>query len=83
VAQITEDLRGAGIEAVLYPPAMHRQRLYLGAGEEVARLPKTDQIAPRLVVLPLHTHMTEEDVSFIVGTLKDATVNVGAGAAIY
>lgn len=83
VAQIVEDLRGAGIEAVLYPPAMHRQRLYLSAGEQVARLPKTDQIAPRLVVLPLHTHMTEEDVAFIVATLKDATVNIGAGAAIY
>jgi len=36
-----------------------------------------------LIVLPLHGNLDQEDVQFIVQTLKDAAVNIGAGAAIY
>jgi hypothetical protein len=33
--------------------------------------------------LPFHTHLTKDQVEFIVATMKDASVNVGAGAAIF
>lgn len=81
--QIAEDLAAAGIEAKPYPPAMHRQRLYVPPGDEIPPLPKTDQIAPRLLALPLHAHLCREDVRLVVSALKDAATNVGAGAAIY
>jgi dTDP-4-amino-4,6-dideoxygalactose transaminase len=35
------------------------------------------------LALPLHGHLQPEHVRFIVKTLKDASPNVGAGAAIY
>jgi hypothetical protein len=35
------------------------------------------------VALPFHTHLEPDHVKFIVKTMKDSSVNVGAGAAIY
>jgi hypothetical protein len=37
----------------------------------------------RALALPLHTLLDEEQVQYIVKTLKDTATNVGAGAAIY
>jgi hypothetical protein len=31
----------------------------------------------------LHKNISEEQIAFIVSTMKDASINVGAGAAIY
>lgn len=42
-----------------------------------------EKVADRAVALPLHAHLTEDEVAFIVKTAKDASVNVGASAAIY
>ena len=44
---------------------------------------KMDKLGDRAVALPFHTHLTADHVAFIVGTMKDSSVNVGAGAAIY
>ena len=53
----------------------------------VRGLPVSVKVKPaqkeRAVALPLHAHLTEEQVAFIVGTMKDASINLGAGAAIY
>lgn len=43
----------------------------------------TEKLADRAVALPFHGHLTDEQVEFVVGTMKDASINVGAGAAIY
>jgi hypothetical protein len=43
----------------------------------------TEKLADRAVALPFHCHLTEDQIAFIVSTMKDASVNVGAGAAIY
>jgi len=40
-------------------------------------------VADRAVALPFHTHLTDDQIGFIVSTMKDASINVGAGAAIY
>jgi perosamine synthetase len=34
-------------------------------------------------VVPFHIDMNEDDVDLVVQTLKDCTINSGAGAAIY
>jgi hypothetical protein len=34
------------------------------------------------VLLPFHAHLTENQIAFIVGTMKDASINIGAGAEI-
>ncbi len=76
---IVDDLRTAGIEAAAYCQPMHRQPAYRGRGS----LFVTEKVADRVLALPLHAHLTEDQVAFIVQTAKDASINVGAGAAIY
>jgi perosamine synthetase len=46
-------------------------------------LPLAERIGDRALALPFHAHLDEDEIRFLVGTLKDAATNVGAGAAIY
>ena len=80
---ILEDLAQAGIEASAYCQPMHLQGYCVENGWRKGRLPVTEKVADRSIVLPFHGHLTEEQIVFIVKTLKDSSVNVGAGAAIY
>jgi dTDP-4-amino-4,6-dideoxygalactose transaminase len=43
----------------------------------------TEKIADRGIALPLHGHLTDDEMHFIVQTAKDSSINVGAGTAIY
>jgi len=76
---IVDDLHTAGIEAAAWCQPLHRQPAYRGAGS----LFVTEKVADRVLALPLHAHLTEDQVAFIVQTAKDASINVGAGVAIY
>lgn len=80
---IIDDLRTEAIEAAAYCQPLHRRRAYLAPGSIVPRLWVTDKVADRAVALPFHAHLREEQVAFIVKTMKDASINVGAGSAIY
>jgi perosamine synthetase len=80
---IVEDLRQEQIEAAAYCQPMHVQRRYFDLGFRKGDLFVTEKVADRAVALPFHAHLTEEKIAFIVGTMKDASVNVGAGTAIY
>jgi perosamine synthetase len=82
---VVEDLRGERIDAHVYCRPLHTQRYYidLSSGNRRGRLPVTEKLADRAVALPFHCHLSEEQVAFIVSTMKDASVNVGAGATIY
>lgn len=80
---IVEDLRQSGIEAHPYCQPLHTQRFFVDRGHRRGDLPTTERIADRAVALPLHRNISEEQIAFIVSTMKDASVNVGAGAAIY
>ena len=80
---IVDDLRTEDVESHPYCQPLHRQRAYLPAGNAAIKLFVTEKLADRAVALPFHGHLTEEQVAFVVGTMKDASVNVGAGAAIY
>jgi perosamine synthetase len=80
--QMVDDLAACGIESAAYAMPLQRQHAYRAAlGGE--RLPLADRIGDRMLALPLHTEMTQDEVRFIVSTLKDVATNVGAGAAIY
>lgn len=78
---IVNDLRTHGIEAGAYCYPMHMQSYYRERG--APRCPTTERVSDRTLVLPFHPRLSEEEVVFIIDTLKDASVNVGAGAAIY
>ena len=80
---IAEDLRVEQVEAAAYSQPLHLQRHYFGLGHRRGDLLVTEKIADRAVALPFHTHLTDDQIEFIVETMKDASINVGAGAAIY
>ena len=80
---IVDDLRTEQIELAAYSQPLHLQRLYFDMGYRRGDFFVTEKVADRAVALPFHAHLTEEQVSFIVGTMKDASINVGAGTAIY
>jgi perosamine synthetase len=80
---IVDDLATEKVEAAPYCNPLHLQRLYVDAGWRRGDLFVTEKLADRAVALPFHCHLNEEQIEFIVATMKDASVNVGAGAAIY
>ncbi|MDR3516818.1 MAG: DegT/DnrJ/EryC1/StrS family aminotransferase [Azospirillaceae bacterium] len=80
---IIEDLRVEQVEAAAYCHPLHLQRYYLERGYRRGDFFVTEKIADRAVALPFHTHLPEDQIAFIVSTMKDASINVGAGAAIY
>lgn len=80
---IADDLRVEQVEATAYSHPLHLQRHYFDLGYRRGDLLVTEKIADRAVALPFHTHLTDAQIEFIVETMKDASINVGAGAAIY
>jgi perosamine synthetase len=80
---IVEDMRVEQVEAAAYSNPLHLQRHYFDLGYRRGDFFVTEKVADRAVALPFHTHLTEDQIEFIVGTMKDASINVGAGAAIY
>ena len=80
---IIDDLYTEKIGACAYSQPLHLQRAYFDLGYRRRDLFVTEKVAERAVALPLHAHLTEDQIAFIVGTMKDASINLGAGAAIY
>lgn len=80
---IVDDLHTAGVEAELYSSPLYLERYYIEQGWRKGSCFVTEKVADRAIALPFHTHLDEEQIAFIVQTAKDASVNVGAGAAIY
>lgn len=81
--QIVEDMAEESIEAVMYCQPLHQQFHYLQQGWRRGQFPLVERIADRAVALPFHAHLEADHVKFIVKTMKDSSLNVGAGAAIY
>jgi dTDP-4-amino-4,6-dideoxygalactose transaminase len=79
---IIDDLRKEDIEAAAYSVPLHLQPHYFDLGYRKKDFLVTEKVADRAVVLPFHAHLSEDQISFIVGTMKDASINIGAGAEI-
>ncbi|WP_347341498.1 DegT/DnrJ/EryC1/StrS family aminotransferase [Bradyrhizobium pachyrhizi] len=80
---IIDDLRAAQIQSAAYSQPLHLQRHYFDLGYRRGDFLVTEKVADRALALPFHTHLTNKQIAFIVETMKDASINVGAGAAIY
>ena len=80
---IVDDMRTEHIEAAAYSQPLHLQRRYFDMGYRRGDFFVTEKVADRALALPFHAHLTEAQVAFIVGTIKDASINIGAGTAIY
>jgi dTDP-4-amino-4,6-dideoxygalactose transaminase len=80
---ILQDLATEQIEATAFCQPLHRQSHYSGLGYRKGDFFVTEKLADRAIALPFHGHLTEDQIGFLVKTAKDASINVGAGSAIY
>jgi len=62
--RVLDELRNAGVEAaVYYPVPAHRLPTFAASG---ADLPNTEQAVAEVLSLPVHPHLTEEEVARVV-----------------
>ncbi|WP_454915288.1 DegT/DnrJ/EryC1/StrS family aminotransferase [Xanthobacter sediminis] len=80
---IVDDLKVEKVESTGYANPLHLQRHYFDLGYRRGDYLVTEKVADRAIALPFHTHLSEDEIEFIVATMKDASINVGAGSAIY
>lgn len=81
---LVDDLETESVESAAYCRPLHLQRAYIEQyGYRKGDLRVTEKVADRSIALPFHGQISEDQVAFIVKTAKDASINVGAGAAIY
>jgi perosamine synthetase len=80
---IIEDLRTEQVEAAPFCVPLHMQNPYAGEGYRRGAFFVTEKVADRAIALPFHCHLSPEQIGFIVKSAKDASINVGAGSAIY
>lgn len=81
---LVDDLETELVEAAAFCRPLHLQRAYIEQyGYRKGHFFVTEKVADRAIALPFNGHITEDEIAFIVKTAKDASINVGAGAAIY
>lgn len=80
---IVNDMHTEKIEAAAYCQPQHLQAFYTDLGYRKGDFLVTEKVADRIIALPFHVHLSEDQIGFIVQTAKDASVNIGAGSAIY
>jgi perosamine synthetase len=81
---LVDDMETELVETAAYCQPMHLQRAYIEQyGYRKGHFFVTEKVADRAIALPFHAGISEDQVAFIVQTAKDASINVGAGAAIY
>ena len=80
---IIDDMRTAEVEAELYSHPLYLERYYIDRGWLKGGCYVTEKVAARAIALPFHTHLSENQIKFIVNTAKDASLNIGAGAETY
>lgn len=73
-AALLVELRKAGIHATSHFEPLHRAPA-AGPLAAAAELPTTDDVASRIVRLPLHTHITDDDARGVAHALIVATEN--------
>jgi len=66
------ELKRQGIQSSIHYPPVHLFSYYRGRGYEEGSLPRTEAIAARLVTLPLHPLLQDDDVDEICDAALEA-----------
>ena len=65
-------LNGKGIPAMIYyPVALRKQKAYDTHDYDDAQYPNTDLLVQRVMSLPMHTELDQEQVDYIAGAVKE------------
>ncbi|MFO1395149.1 MAG: DegT/DnrJ/EryC1/StrS family aminotransferase [Steroidobacteraceae bacterium] len=66
-------MKAAGVPtAVHYPIALHEQPVFEGLGHRLGDFPVSEAAARRVISLPMHPYLTEEQQAVVVAALKEA-----------
>ncbi len=70
---IQEFLKNRGIPTnIYYIKPMHRQGAFLNTYSAMAECPRTDELCERVLCLPIHPYLKENEVDEVARTLKEA-----------
>lgn len=56
---------------IYYPVPAHRQKMFSAFGSNSLNLPVTDWLTERVISLPIHTEMTEDQIRYITEAVKN------------
>lgn len=69
---LIKHLKAKGIGCGMhYPVPVHLQKAMRGNGYNRGDLPETEKIASEIVSLPMHPHLSEEDLGIVVKVIQD------------
>ena len=69
---LRDDLEKKGIPSMLYYPVpVHRQKMFGTSGISNLNLPVTDWLTGRVISLPMHTELDEEQLNYITTNVLD------------
>lgn len=69
--RVMEHLRGDGVQSSIHYPPLHKFSYYRERFPDFT-LPKTEEFCNRELTLPLHPSLTEDDVEYVVASLRAA-----------
>jgi UDP-2-acetamido-2-deoxy-ribo-hexuluronate aminotransferase len=73
--RVEAGMKARGIPtAVHYPVPLHFQPVFAGLGQGAGSCPVAEAAAERVISLPMHPYLTEEQQVRVVGALKDAVL---------
>ena len=65
-------LKAKGIpHAIYYPIPLHLQKAYASLGGKPGQFPVTEKAAAEVISLPMHTELTEEQLQYVAGAVRD------------
>lgn len=74
-AKVEEGMKARGIPtAVHYPVPLHLQPVFAGLGQGEGSFPVSEAAARRVISLPMHPYLTEEQLVRIVAALKESVL---------
>ena len=76
---VQRSLKAAGVQTSIHYPPVHQFSNF--AGRFRADVPRTELLAPRLLTLPLHPGLSQEDVQFVCASLASALTSASASPA--
>ena len=60
---------------IYYPVPAHRQKMFSAFGSENTNLPTTDWLTERVLSLPIHTELQQEQLEYICTSVKDFIIS--------
>jgi UDP-2-acetamido-2-deoxy-ribo-hexuluronate aminotransferase len=68
--KVREALEAEGVPSMIYYPVpAHKQKMFAHFNVSDLHLPVTDYLTPRVISLPIHTEMTQEELNYISTTV--------------